>query len=103
MSIAGGLFNSHHKEEKGGDSRTTADGDATAVAAAPVDLTTSLPGFDDDPGEGLVIETTGAVRGVEGDADAVGNVDVEGVTGAAEGDFDFDVDATAERRLDPES
>ena len=104
MSIAGGLFNSNHKEEKGGDRKTTADGDATAAAEDSVDLTTSIPGFDDDTDEGLLIETGGEFRDVEGDLDRVGNEDVEGMTVAESGgDFDFDVDSGDDVRLDLES
>lgn len=57
MSIAGGLFNSNHKKDDIGDTKSTADGDATATEAPAVDLTTAIPGFDDDAGEGLLIET----------------------------------------------
>lgn len=56
MSIAGGLFNSNHKKDDIGDTKSTADGDATQNQEPPVDLTTSIPGFDDDAGEGLLIE-----------------------------------------------
>ena len=59
MSIAGGLFNSNHTKDDIGDTKSTADGDATRPQEPTVDLTTSIPGFDDDAGEGLLIEPDG--------------------------------------------
>lgn len=56
MSIAGGLFNSGNKEEKAGDTKSTEDGGATA-AGERVDLTTAIPGFDDDS-DGLLLDAT---------------------------------------------
>lgn len=104
MSIAGGLFNSNTKDEKGGDTKTTADGDATATTEEPVDLTTAIPGFD-DADEGMVIETGGEFRDVEGDLDRLDNEDVEGISDGGSGDdLAFDVDSTSgDIRLDPES
>lgn len=55
MSIAGGLFNSNHKKDDIGDTKSTADGEATTAEVPAVDLTTAIPGFD-DAGEGLLIE-----------------------------------------------
>ncbi|WP_109474029.1 hypothetical protein [Ornithinimicrobium cavernae] len=104
MSIAGGLFNSNHKQENVGDTKSTADGDATGAGEAAVDLTTSIPGFDDDTDEGLVIETGGEVRDVEGTLTQGANEDVETVAAPAAGDeFAFDVDAPEDVPLDPES
>lgn len=60
MSIAGGLFNSNNKQENVGDTKSTSDGGATDGDAPAVDLTTSIPGFDDvdaDDSGSFVIET----------------------------------------------
>lgn len=103
MSIAGGLFNANHKKDDIGDTKSTADGDAEGGAEQSVDLTTSLPGFDDDAEEGLLIDGS-EFRDVEGDLVHGENEDVEGV-GADRGadDFAFDVDAAEDIPLDPES
>ena len=59
MSITGGMFNSKTNRDDAGDTRTTADGDASGADAPEVDLTTSIPGFDDpdaDESGSIVIE-----------------------------------------------
>lgn len=100
MSIAGGLFNSNHKKDEVGDTKSTADGDAPEEQAPDVDLTTSIPGFDDDTDEGLLIETGGEFGDVEGtDPDPTGRQEA---TSAGE-DFNFDPDAGEQAPLDPES
>ncbi|WP_114905595.1 hypothetical protein [Ornithinimicrobium murale] len=109
MSIAGGLFNSNHKKDEIGDTKSTADGEATAAQAPAVDLTTSIPGFDDDTDEGLLVETGGEFGDVEGGdlgASPAGNESVEAVAGSAGDDFDYDpdsADGSDQVRLDPES
>ena len=84
MSIAGGLFNTNNKKDDIGDTKSTADGEASAAQAPAVDLTTSIPGFDDDTDEGLLIET-----GRE--------------FGAVESDVEDDPDTTEQVRPDPEA
>jgi hypothetical protein len=59
VSITGGLFNSKTNRDDAGDSRTTADGDASAVETPELDRTTAIPGFDDpaaDESGSIVIE-----------------------------------------------
>ncbi len=126
MSITGGLFNTGHKKDDVGDTKTTADGDTTATESPAADLTTSIPGFDDTD-DGFIVETGGEFEDTDGeswganldvesvtsegtnvDVESVTsegtNVDVESVTSAGSGeDLDFDVDAPGETRLDPES
>ncbi|MCK0110857.1 hypothetical protein MWU75_01700 [Ornithinimicrobium sp. F0845] len=104
MSIAGGLFNANHKKDEVGDTKSTADDDATATEAPAADLTTSIPGFDNAE-EGLLIETAGEFEDAGGDdVSWAANEDVESVAGGPSGgDFDYDVDAPEEIPLDPES
>lgn len=103
MSIAGGLFNSNNKEEKAGDTKTTADGGAAPAEGPSTDLTTSIPAFESTD-EGLLIETGGEFEDTDAAAAGVSNEDVESPSGAGSADdFDFDVDAPEEIRLDPES
>jgi len=114
VSITGGLFNTGHKKDDVGDTKTTADGDTTATESPAADLTTSIPGFDDTD-DGFIVETGGEFEDTDGeswganlDVESVTsegtNVDVESVTSAGSGeDLDFDVDAPGETRLDPES
>lgn len=106
MSIAGGLFNTNNKKDDIGDTKSTADGEASAAPAPEVDLTTSIPGFEDDTDEGLLIETGGEFGDVEGvAADSASTEGVESVAESAqgEGDFDYDPDSAEQERLDPES
>lgn len=95
MSIAGGLFNSNNKQENVGDTKSTSDGGATDGDAPAVDLTTSIPGFDDvdaDDDAGSIVIGTGD--------DTQAWVD-EATDGAAVDDLD--VDAPRDERLDLES
>lgn len=94
MSIAGGLFNSNNKQENVGDTKSTSDGGATDGEAPAVDLTTSIPGFDDvDDGDSGSI-----VIGAGDDTQAW-------VDEAAEGSAvdDLDVSSSPEEALDLES
>ncbi|HLS45013.1 MAG TPA: hypothetical protein VK045_06225 [Ornithinicoccus sp.] len=65
MSITGGMFNSKTNRDDAGDTRTTADGDASGADAPEIDLTTSIPGFDDPDADesGSIV-----IAGDEGDA-----------------------------------
>ena len=82
MSIAGGLFNSNNKQENVGDTKSTSDGGASDGDAPAVDLTTSIPGFDDtdvDDTDSFVIETgedTQAPADEVADGVAVDDLDV---------------------------
>lgn len=93
MSIAGGLFNQNNKKDDIGDTRETSDGQTPEAQEVPVDLTTALPGFEEEPDEGLVIPTDD-VESVSEDASG---------DSAPESDFDFDPDSPDQARLDPES
>lgn len=100
MSIAGGLFNSNNKQENVGDTKSTSDGGATDGDAPAVDLTTSIPGFDD-----VDADDSGAiVIGTDDDTQAWVDEAVEG-TDVSEGSAvdDLDVNASPEEPLDLES
>ena len=78
MSITGGLFNTGHKKDDAGDTKTTADGDTTATESPAADLTTSIPGFDDTD-DGFIVETGGEFEDTDGESWGA-NLDVESVT-----------------------
>ncbi|USQ76924.1 hypothetical protein [Ornithinimicrobium cryptoxanthini] len=94
MSIAGGLFNSNNKQENVGDTKSTSDGGGTDGDTPAVDLTTSIPGFDDvdaDDSGSIVIGT---------DDDTQAWVDEAADSSAVD---DLDVNSSPEEPLDLES
>lgn len=94
MSIAGGLFNSNNKQEDVGDTKSTSDGGASDGDAPAVDLTTSIPGFEDVDAD----DSGSIVIGTGDDTQAWVDETAEGT--AVD---DLDVDASPEEPRDLES
>ena len=97
MSIAGGLFNSNNKQENVGDTKSTSDGGATDGDAPAVDLTTSIPGFDDVDAD----DSGSIVIGTDDDTQAWVEEAAEGSESSAVDDLD--VNSSPEAPLDLES
>lgn len=94
MSIAGGLFNSNNKQENVGDTKSTSDGGASDGDAPAVDLTTSIPGFEDVDAD----DSSSIVIGAGDDTQAW----VDEAAGPSAVD-DLDVASSQEEPLDLES